>query len=570
MKIRDFFVPTSRNNFKAILLRSESIALITLLMFVFDSLIGILPSTMTSAQLDMNSLVYLHNKERTQVGINTLELNSLLVSSATNKANAMLDSDCWDHYCPPGVSPWTFFNQVGYKYIHAGENLGEGFTDNSSLMRAWMNSPTHKANVIKPEYLEFGLGFATGNYQGQDDNTIAVVHFGTREQSIPAPTLTPSPTPIPTPTPTPVITPTITPTITPQPTTIITPNITPIPTTTPVPTPTQTPVSVQEPIEPTLQPTAIPTTIETFNEERNPLNILDSISINYPLSSKTYSDAIYKIYGDADPGITEVKLMINDKAIMKTNVVEGKYIFESNENTTIELFDGNYEIEVIGYDQTGAKVTNSSKVNFSVKLETPILSQDDVKVNEITLESNEVTVVISYLPVEIEVKEIELRLDKDEIKGVSNGKAYEFKTTKSKIDSANNLILGIVDTNDKNYDLKLNKITIQNEISKIMLKLDFPTQSESNFENLLTLPSSDFLKFDFEFLSLKGKVNLLVLIFILLLFIVDYIVISKMLHVKDQRDTHNHHLSVGLIVVLIIMTLLSSGVGSVAVGLTSG
>ncbi|MBP9758939.1 hypothetical protein KBD45_04525 [Candidatus Dojkabacteria bacterium] len=567
MKIRDFFVPTSRNNFKAILLRSESIALVTLLMFVFDSLIGVLPSTMTSAQLDMNSLVYLHNKERTQVGLNTLDLNSLLITSASNKAKAMLDSDCWDHYCPPGVSPWTFFNQAGYQYIHAGENLGEGFSDNNSLMRAWMNSPTHRANVIKPEYRELGLGFASGEYQNQEDNTIAVVHFGAREQTTPVPTPTPTPIPV---TPTPINTPVVTPNITQVPTPIVTPVIIVTSNPTPISTPTQTPAPIEETLTPTIQPTSKPTTIETFNEERNPLNALDAVSINYPLDKKVYSDPITKISGNVDTGITEVKLFINNNLITTKAVSDGKYIFESNQDTTIKLYEGSYDVKVVGYDKKGEELASAPVINFSIKLDAPILSQDDVKVEEIAQESDELNVVISYLPKDIIVEAVVLKIDDKEIKGVLNDSIYEFKTTKNSIDAAKTIVLGITDNNDKQFELELNKITIQNDISKMILKLDFPEEGENSFETMLGIPSADFLKFNFEFLSLKGKVNLFVLIFLLLLFIIDYIVINKLIHAKDQRNTHNHHLSVGLIVVLIILTLLSSGVGSVAVGLTSG
>src|SRR6185436_20656588 len=68
-------------------------------------------------------------------------------------------------------------------YIYAGENLAEGFDDNTTVMDAWMNSPTHKENILKPEFREIGIGGARGTYQGEQNNTIVVIHFGTQVNS---------------------------------------------------------------------------------------------------------------------------------------------------------------------------------------------------------------------------------------------------------------------------------------------------------------------------------------------------------------------------------------------------
>ena len=525
---------------------------------MFDSILGILPTTITNAELDMNSLAYLHNKERIQVGIGELELNSLLVTSATNKADAMLESDCWDHYCPPGTSPWNFFNQVGYKYVHAGENLGEGFTDNSSLMRAWMNSPTHKANVIKPEYKEFGIGFASGTFQGRDDNTIAVVHFGARAELTPTPvatatpvvTQTPQPTPLPTVVQTQIPTPTATATL--------------LPTQTPTPVPvTPTPmVSVES------QPTPIITTIETLTEERAPDTILDSLTINYPKEKTTYTEPIKQIYGEADPGISKVKLLINGKLIMSTAVSNANYIFETTEGAQLELYDGNYEIQVVGENATGDDISESKSIVFSVKIDQPIVSQDDIKVEELIQEDEEIKVIISYLPIEIEPKSVWLQIGTEKVEGIKTSKLYEFETTKTKISAAEEIVLGITATNGQYYELEIEKTSLENDISKIMLKLDFSDKA-STVDNLFNFNSGDLFNMNLSFMSLKGKVNLFILVFILSLFVIDYIVINKLLHAKTEREVHHHHLSVGFIVILIIMTLLSSGVGSVAVGLSS-
>lgn len=125
----------------------------------------------------------LHNIQRLNNSLDPLVVNSLLVNSATAKAQTMLESDCWAHFCPNGKSPWDFFEDAGYVYVFAGENLAEGFSDNEAVMTAWMNSTTHRENVLKKEFKEVGIGIATGDFQGNPNNTIIVVHFGNRLDS---------------------------------------------------------------------------------------------------------------------------------------------------------------------------------------------------------------------------------------------------------------------------------------------------------------------------------------------------------------------------------------------------
>jgi uncharacterized protein YkwD len=572
MKFRDFFIPTSRNNFKAILLRTESIAVLTVLMFAFDAILGILPTTITNAELDMNSVAYLHNKERTQAGLNTLDLNSLLISSATNKADAMLESDCWDHYCPPGVSPWSFFNTVGYQYMHAGENLAEGFSDNTTLMRAWMNSPTHKANVLKTEYKEFGIGFATGTFQSQDNNTIAVVHFGTRmETPTPVPTQIITATPIPaTPIPTKVATPVITVVpATPIPTPVITstPVVTPLPTQTTTPTPVPTKAATQLV---TLAPaTPVPTNIEILTEERSPEETLSNITISYPEDKGKYIDPITEIKGIADPGIVKLELKINGQKFTTTTSQGGLYSFKSDEFSKLELGNGTYQISVEGYDINDNLISTSIDTIFTIELKEEAIVQSDLHVEEIIQKAEILGVVINYIPQGINAKTAYLYIDAARVISTISENGYNFETDKATIDKAEEIIIKVEATDGKNYELELDKDLLQNQIAKIMLNTNIPEESTS-LETFLQLPSADYFKFDFSFLSLKGKANVLLLSFILTLFIVDYIVISKIAHMKDSRQTHNHHLSVGFIVILIIMSLLSTGVGSIAIGLTSG
>ena len=134
----------------------------------------------SSIVISTQNLVKKHNEIRERYGLGTVKLSSVLSNSATAKANAMLANNCWAHYCPEGKSPWAYFDEAGYVYEFAGENLAEGFYNVNLLMETWMNSQTHKDNILNPNYDEMGVGIVSGNFQGNTSNIIVAVHFGKR------------------------------------------------------------------------------------------------------------------------------------------------------------------------------------------------------------------------------------------------------------------------------------------------------------------------------------------------------------------------------------------------------
>lgn len=124
-------------------------------------------------------VVELTNEEREDVSAPVLQRNATLDRAAQLKAQHMAKNEYFSHFSPDGVSPWYWFDQAGYSYAHAGENLAIHFTDSSEVVEAWMNSPTHRANIVNDDYLEIGVGTAKGSFDGYD--TVYVVQlFGTQ------------------------------------------------------------------------------------------------------------------------------------------------------------------------------------------------------------------------------------------------------------------------------------------------------------------------------------------------------------------------------------------------------
>lgn len=129
----------------------------------------------------------LTNEQREKYAVSPLSRSAVLDQAARLKAEHMASEEYFAHNSPGGITPWYWFDRVGYVYAYAGENLAVHFQDSDEVVKAWMNSPTHKANVIGSQYTEIGIGTAKGRYQGYD--TVFVVQlFGTPAQK-PVPVL---------------------------------------------------------------------------------------------------------------------------------------------------------------------------------------------------------------------------------------------------------------------------------------------------------------------------------------------------------------------------------------------
>ena len=119
------------------------------------------------------------NKERQDNGLQPLKYNVVLDKAAQAKAEDMASKNYWSHNTPDGKEPWVFFDDAGYKYYKAAENLAYGFGDSDSTVVGWMNSPSHRANVLDGELAEVGFGIVNvENYQNKGPETIVVAMYG--------------------------------------------------------------------------------------------------------------------------------------------------------------------------------------------------------------------------------------------------------------------------------------------------------------------------------------------------------------------------------------------------------
>jgi len=95
------------------------------------------------------------NNSRAAAGLPALQLNAQLNSVAQAWANHLAATNDLEHNgaLRSEVSNWT----------NLGENVGMA-ADISSVQRAFMNSPEHRANILNSKYTEMGVGSATSTY----------------------------------------------------------------------------------------------------------------------------------------------------------------------------------------------------------------------------------------------------------------------------------------------------------------------------------------------------------------------------------------------------------------------
>ncbi len=186
--LHHWLVPHEGNNHRSKALHHEALLFYVLLLAVFNLSVRVLhekaPDILGYAtDIRVEQLFADTNAKRAQAGLAPLTLNSVLSQAAAAKASDMFANNYWAHTSPAGRTPWDFIIGAGYKYTLAGENLAKNFQTSDGVVEAWMNSPTHKANIVKDGYREIGFAVVNGVLNGEE-TTLVVQMFGTTNAPI--------------------------------------------------------------------------------------------------------------------------------------------------------------------------------------------------------------------------------------------------------------------------------------------------------------------------------------------------------------------------------------------------
>jgi uncharacterized protein YkwD len=139
------------------------------------------PSPADEARVKAATLCLL-NAQRARAGAPRLTENAMLQRAAERHSADMVERKFFEHRNPDGVEPAARIVRTGYPPILVGENLAWGEEEKSTpaeMVRLWMASAGHRANLLKPNYREIGIGLAYGAPQPQDVPKPAAVYTTT-------------------------------------------------------------------------------------------------------------------------------------------------------------------------------------------------------------------------------------------------------------------------------------------------------------------------------------------------------------------------------------------------------
>ena len=120
-------------------------------------------NSLTSDEQETFNLI---NQQRTQNGLQALQIDWEVQRVARIKAQDMVNNNYFSHTSPTYGSPFDMLKSFGISYRSAGENIA-GNSNNQVAVTAWMNSSGHRANILNSSFNYTGLGVVNGSKYGK-------------------------------------------------------------------------------------------------------------------------------------------------------------------------------------------------------------------------------------------------------------------------------------------------------------------------------------------------------------------------------------------------------------------
>ena len=119
--------------------------------------------TLSASQMNdyENQVAAMINNLRADNGLNALAANGLLNEVASIRSTDLINRNYFSHYTPEGTNVFDTMRANGVSFRYAGENLAQSAPASvgtpEGFMNAWINSPTHMANMLRAQYTKIGV-----------------------------------------------------------------------------------------------------------------------------------------------------------------------------------------------------------------------------------------------------------------------------------------------------------------------------------------------------------------------------------------------------------------------------
>jgi len=108
-------------------------------------------------------VVAITNAERAERGLIPLTEHPLLDWAAQIYASVLADGGCFAHDCGEVPDLAGRVDAVEYHWQRLGENIAAGQPTSDEVVRDWMSSPGHRANLLDPTFREIGVAVVPGS-----------------------------------------------------------------------------------------------------------------------------------------------------------------------------------------------------------------------------------------------------------------------------------------------------------------------------------------------------------------------------------------------------------------------
>lgn len=143
------------------------------------------PAAQASAVTLANAALCLVNQERTARGLKPLKANKRLAAAAARHAQDMVAKNYFSHDSADGATFVDRIRKAGYLPARTLPSLGEDLAWGSGplgtpreIVKGWMESAGHRANILNRKFREAGMGVAFGDPGAGMDGVTYTVEFG--------------------------------------------------------------------------------------------------------------------------------------------------------------------------------------------------------------------------------------------------------------------------------------------------------------------------------------------------------------------------------------------------------
>ncbi|MBL8091438.1 MAG: CAP domain-containing protein [Anaerolineales bacterium] len=104
-------------------------------------------------------VIRLTNVERKKVGAVAVTAQAQLTQAAQTHSIDMACNQIFSHTGSDGSTPFQRIFRFGYTYASAAENVAAGYATPADVVKGWMASTGHKANMLNKNFTEIGIGY---------------------------------------------------------------------------------------------------------------------------------------------------------------------------------------------------------------------------------------------------------------------------------------------------------------------------------------------------------------------------------------------------------------------------